>query len=81
MPQPAHHLAEYAAAGRTGLVFVGARRGVLRRRNPRCVHPAIVGRSQTSTASPHRVSSGCRNGNHITRLADLACRRLPHREA
>ncbi|MFF1601841.1 tyrosine-type recombinase/integrase [Streptomyces mirabilis] len=29
----AHHLAEHASVGRTGLVFVGARGGVLRRNN------------------------------------------------
>ncbi|MGW3818311.1 tyrosine-type recombinase/integrase [Streptomyces sp. NPDC005046] len=33
MPELAHHLAEHAEAGRTGLVFVGARGGVLRRNN------------------------------------------------
>ena len=33
VPEPAHHLAEHAEAGRTGLVFVGARGGVLRRNN------------------------------------------------
>ncbi|MDQ1029611.1 integrase [Streptomyces umbrinus] len=30
-----HHLAEYASAGRTGLVFVGTRGGVLRRNSIR----------------------------------------------
>ncbi|MEV6014664.1 tyrosine-type recombinase/integrase [Streptomyces sp. NPDC051997] len=33
VPEPAHHLAAHAEAGRTGLVFVGARGGVLRRNN------------------------------------------------
>jgi integrase len=33
VPELAHHLAEHASAGRTGLVFVGARGGVLRRNN------------------------------------------------
>ncbi|MEU9213853.1 hypothetical protein AB0D27_39660 [Streptomyces sp. NPDC048415] len=33
VPELAHHLAEYASAGRTGLVFVGARGGTLRHNN------------------------------------------------
>ncbi|MFF3610752.1 tyrosine-type recombinase/integrase [Streptomyces sp. NPDC002580] len=33
VPELAHHLAEHAEAGRTGLVFVGARGGVLQRNN------------------------------------------------
>ncbi|MFD6494651.1 tyrosine-type recombinase/integrase [Streptomyces sp. NPDC060188] len=33
VPELAHHLAEHAEAGRTGLVFVGTRGGVLRRNN------------------------------------------------
>lgn len=33
VPELAYHLAEHAEAGRTGLVFVGARGGVLRRNN------------------------------------------------
>ncbi|WP_329526766.1 tyrosine-type recombinase/integrase [Streptomyces sp. NBC_01462] len=37
VPELAHHLAEHAVAGRTGLVFVGARGGVLRRNNFRRV--------------------------------------------
>ncbi len=58
VPELAHHLAEYASAGRTGLVFVGARGGVLRRNNfrgsgsGRSTRPASVTSTSTTSGTP-----------------------------
>ncbi|MGW0970926.1 hypothetical protein [Streptomyces sp. NPDC002516] len=50
VPELAHHLAEHAEAGRTGLVFVGARGGVLRRNNFRRIWLQRMGHSSVRAA-------------------------------
>ncbi|MFE6807989.1 tyrosine-type recombinase/integrase [Streptomyces sp. NPDC057681] len=72
----AHHLAEYADAGRTGLVFVGARGGVLRRNNFRRIWLRALAATGLGDVHFHDLRH---TGNTLAATGGASTRELMHR--
>lgn len=72
----AHHLAEYAEAGRTGLVFVGARGGVLRRNNFRRIWLRALDATCLGDIHFHHLRH---TGNTLAATGGATTRELMHR--
>ncbi|GHA67105.1 putative prophage phiRv2 integrase [Streptomyces tauricus] len=72
----AHHLAEYASAGRTGLVFVGARGGVLRRNNFRRIWLRALDSTGLGDVHFHDLRH---TGNTLAATGGATTRELMHR--
>ncbi|HEX5566842.1 MAG TPA: tyrosine-type recombinase/integrase [Streptomyces sp.] len=72
----AHHLAEYAEAGRTGLVFVGARGGVLRRNNFRRIWLRALDATGLDDVHFHDLRH---TGNTLAATGGATTRELMHR--
>ncbi|WP_329547866.1 tyrosine-type recombinase/integrase [Streptomyces sp. NBC_01356] len=76
VPELAHHLAEYASAGRTGLVFVGARGGVLRRNNFRRIWLRALDTTGLGDVHFHDLRH---TGNTLAATGGATTRELMHR--
>ncbi|MET7850449.1 tyrosine-type recombinase/integrase [Streptomyces avermitilis] len=76
VPELAHHLAEYASAGRTGLVFVGARGGVLRRNNFRRIWLRALKATGLGDVHFHDLRH---TGNTLAATGGATTRELMHR--
>ncbi|MFD0063259.1 tyrosine-type recombinase/integrase [Streptomyces sp. NPDC056690] len=72
----AYHLAEYADAGRTGLVFVGARGGVLRRNNFRRIWLRALAATGLGDVHFHDLRH---TGNTLAATGGASTRELMHR--
>ncbi|MET8646110.1 tyrosine-type recombinase/integrase [Streptomyces sp. NPDC004074] len=72
----AHHLAEHAEAGRTGLVFVGARGGVLRRNNFRRIWLRALATAGLGDVRFHDLRH---TGNTLAATGGATTRELMHR--
>ncbi|WP_329437907.1 tyrosine-type recombinase/integrase [Streptomyces sp. NBC_01280] len=72
----AHHLAEYADAGRTGLVFAGARGGVLRRNNFRRIWLRALAATGLGDVHFHDLRH---TGNTLAATGGASTRELMHR--
>ncbi|GDY66017.1 hypothetical protein SAV14893_054100 [Streptomyces avermitilis] len=72
----AEHLAEYASAGRTGLVFVGARGGVLRRNNFRRIWLRALDATGLGDVHFHDLRH---TGNTLAATGGATTRELMHR--
>ncbi|MGW6404414.1 tyrosine-type recombinase/integrase [Streptomyces sp. NPDC055134] len=72
----AHHLAQYASAGRTGLVFVGARGGVLRRNNFRRIWLRALTATGLGDVHFHDLRH---TGNTLAATGGASTRELMHR--
>lgn len=76
VPELAHHLAEYSEAGRTGLVFVGARGGVLRRNNFRRIWLRALDSTGLDDVHFHDLRH---TGNTLAATGGATTRELMHR--
>ncbi|MFP8905534.1 tyrosine-type recombinase/integrase [Streptomyces atacamensis] len=76
VPELAHHLDEYAEAGRTGLVFTGARGGVLRRNNFRRVWLRALEATGLGDVHFHDLRH---TGNTLAATGGATTRELMHR--
>ncbi|WP_406168510.1 tyrosine-type recombinase/integrase [Streptomyces sp. NBC_00996] len=76
VPELAHHLAEYASAGRTGLVFVGARGGTLRRNNFRRIWLRALDATGLGDVHFHDLRH---TGNTLAATGGATTRELMHR--
>ncbi|PBC64153.1 integrase [Streptomyces sp. Tue6028] len=76
VPEPAHHLAEHAEAGRTGLVFAGARSGVLRRNNFRRIWLRALTTTGLGDVHFHDLRH---TGNTLAATGGATTRELMHR--
>ncbi|MGW3413560.1 tyrosine-type recombinase/integrase [Streptomyces sp. NPDC000888] len=76
VPELAHHLAEHASAGRTGLVFVGARGGVLRRNNFRRIWLRALEATGLGDVHFHDLRH---TGNTLAATGGATTRELMHR--
>ncbi|WP_432187700.1 site-specific integrase [Streptomyces sp. Tue6028] len=76
VPELAHHLAEHAEAGRTGLVFVGARGGVLRRNNFRRICLRALASTGLGDVHFHDLRH---TGNTLAATGGATTRELMHR--
>ncbi|REE60483.1 site-specific recombinase XerD [Streptomyces sp. 3212.3] len=72
----AHHLAEYSGAGRTGLVFLGARGGVLRRNNLRRIWLRALDSTGLDGVRFHDLRH---TGNTLAATGSATTRELMHR--
>ncbi|MGV9244667.1 tyrosine-type recombinase/integrase [Streptomyces sp. NPDC003710] len=72
----AHHLTEYAGAGRTGLVFLGARGGVLRRNNFRWIWLRALAATGLDGVRFHDLRH---TGNTLAATGGATTRELMHR--